>query len=135
MSPAPMVSPPLRLIASPDAATVVCTITVPAPVSSVAVATGEAFPVAFVSLVIVLAVMTPADADPKAGFAMLNVATAVPGLAADPDRRKTSFAVVLKVESTKSATVLRNASGCVVVPAIYCASFCGSSLTGVPTIW
>jgi hypothetical protein len=42
---------------------------------------------------------------------MLNVATAVPGLAADPERRKTSFAVVLRVESTKSATVLRNATG------------------------
>ena len=63
------------------------------------------------SLVIVSAVMMPDDAAPNAGFAIARVATAVPGAAAVPLRRKTSFAVVLRVESTRSATVLRKATG------------------------
>lgn len=53
--------------------------TVPPDVSSVAVATGEALPVAFVSLVIALAVFVPLDAAPKAVADSGSVATAVPG--------------------------------------------------------
>ena len=111
VSPAPMVSPPVMLMSEADAATAQCTITVPAPVSSVAVATGEALPAALVSYVIADAVMTPAAAAPKAGFDIASVDTAVPGLAAVPVKRNTNFAVVLSVESTRSATVLRNATG------------------------
>ena len=48
---------------------------------------------------------------PNAGFDIASVATAVPGDAAVPVRRKTSFAVVDRVLSTKSATVLRKATG------------------------
>lgn len=98
-------------MSEPEAATAQCTTTVPAPVSSVAVATADALPVALVSLVMLFAVMTPEEAAPNAGLPNDSVATAVPGLAAVPVRRKTSFAVVLRVESTRSATVLRNATG------------------------
>jgi hypothetical protein len=42
---------------------------------------------------------------------MDSVATAVPGDAAVPVSRNTSFAAVLSVESTRSATVLRKATG------------------------
>ena len=45
-----------------EAATAQCTTTVPPEVCRVAVATGDALPVAFVSFVIALAVMVPADA-------------------------------------------------------------------------
>ena len=72
-----MVSPPVKLMSEADAATAQCTITVPAPVSSVALATAVALPVALVSLAIVPAVMTPAAAAPKAGFAIASVATMV----------------------------------------------------------
>lgn len=68
-------------------------------------------PVAFVSDVIAFAVMTPLDAAPNAGLPNASVATAVPGAFALPDKRNTSFAAVLRVESTKSATVLRNVVG------------------------
>jgi hypothetical protein len=99
------------LMSDAEAATAQCTTTVPPPVSIVAVATGEALPVAFVSLVMALAVIVPLEATPKAGLLKDSVATAVPGDAAVPVSRKTSFAVVLSVESTRSATVLRKATG------------------------
>ena len=111
VSPAPMVNPPVRLMSEPEAATAQCTMTVPAPVSMVAVATGEALPVALVSLVIEFAVIVPLDDAPNAGLPNDSVATAVPGAPAVPVRRNTNFAVVLSVESTRSATVSRNAVG------------------------
>jgi hypothetical protein len=49
VSPAPTVRPPVMLMSDPLAATAQCTTTVPPPVSSVAVATGDALPVALVS--------------------------------------------------------------------------------------
>ena len=89
------------------------------PSTILAVATALALPVALVSLVIAFAVMTPEDDAPNAGFPKLNVAAAAPGLFAFPLRRNLSFAVVPSVESTRSATVSRNAVGW--VTAIYLA--------------
>lgn len=113
VSPALTVSPPVMLISEPLAATAQCTTTVPPPVSSVAVATGDALPVAFVSLVMLENVSTPAEAPGATGFDMASVATAVPGLAAVPVSRNLSLAVVLRVLVTRSATEVRNADGCV----------------------
>jgi hypothetical protein len=50
---------------------------------------------------------------PNAGLPNDSVAAAVPGEPAVPVSRNFSFAVVLSVESTRSATVSRNAVGCV----------------------
>lgn len=79
MSPAETVSPLLMSMSLPDAATAQWITTVPADVSSVAVATGEALPVALVSLVMALAVATPDEASPNASALKASVATAVPG--------------------------------------------------------
>jgi hypothetical protein len=69
--------------------------------------------VALVSLVIEFAVITPEELAPKAGLPKLRVAAAVPGELAVPESRNFSFAVVERVLSTRSATVSRNAVGCV----------------------
>ena len=59
----------------------------------------------------VVAVIVPDELAPNAGLPKLRVATAVPGAPAVPVRRNTSFAAVLSVESTRSATVSRKAVG------------------------
>lgn len=59
--------------------------TVPPDVSSVAVATEDALPVALVSLVIAFAVAVPVDAAPNAVADSDSVATAVPGDPTVPD--------------------------------------------------
>lgn len=109
MSPAPMVSPPDMLMSEDDAATAQCDTTVPPEVSSVAVATAEALPVAFVSLVIEFAVETPATAAPNGVADSVRVATAVPGEPTVPASRNFSFGDVPRAVVWASATVLRNA--------------------------
>jgi hypothetical protein len=79
VSPAAIVKPPVMLISDALAATAQWITTVPPEVSSVAVATGEALPVAFVSDVIAFAVAVPDDDAPNAVADSGNVATAVPG--------------------------------------------------------
>jgi hypothetical protein len=88
-------------------------LTVPPAVSSVALATGEALPVAFVSLVMVAAVAVPLDEDPKAVADSVSVDTAVPGDAAVPLRRKTSFPGPpgSRESTTRSQIVFRIATG------------------------
>jgi len=66
VSPAAIVKPLVILTSDPDAATAQWTLTTPAAVSRVAVATGVAFPAALVSLVIAAAVATPPVAAPNA---------------------------------------------------------------------
>ena len=68
----------------PDAATAQWITTVPADVSSVAVATAVALPVALVSDVIALAVAVPVADAPKAVALNGHVATAVPGVPTVP---------------------------------------------------
>lgn len=83
-------------MSEPDAATEHWMTTVPPDVCSVANATGEALPVALVSLVIALAVAVPLDDAPNAVALRDSVATAVPGLATvDGEMRNTSLPLVL----------------------------------------
>jgi hypothetical protein len=65
--------------------------TVPPEVCIVAVATGEALPVAFVSLVIAFAVAVPDDDAPNAVAESGRVATAVPGEPTVPESLKTKL--------------------------------------------
>lgn len=91
MSPLATVRPLVMLMSDADAATAQWITTVPPDVSRVAVATGEALPVALVSLVIALAVAVPEDEAPKAVAESERVATAVPGDPTVPVRRNFSL--------------------------------------------
>lgn len=91
MSPAATVNPLVMLMSDADAATAQWITTVPAEVCKVAVATGEAFPVALVSLVIALAVAVPVTESPKPSALRLRVATTVPGELTVPVSRKANF--------------------------------------------
>jgi hypothetical protein len=82
---------------------------VPPEVSSVAVATGEALPVALVSLVIALAVAVPDELAPKAVDDKGNVATAVPGEPTVPDSLNLRLPDVLIKAVTASVAALRAA--------------------------
>lgn len=77
------------LMSDPDAATAQWMTIVPPDVWRVAVATGEALPVAFVSLLMALAVAVPLDEAPNAVALNGSVATAVPGEPIVPDNLKT----------------------------------------------
>lgn len=88
--------------------------TVPPEVSRVAVATGEALPVAFVSLVIAFAVAVPPDEAPNAVADRLRVATAVPGAPTVPVSRNFSFPDAPINAVTASVAALRAAVLCVV---------------------
>jgi hypothetical protein len=84
------------LMSEPDAATAQWITMVPPEVCSVANATGEALPVALVSLVIALAVAVPLDDAPNAVADSGKVATAVPGDATeDGEMRNTRLPLVL----------------------------------------
>jgi hypothetical protein len=79
----------------------------------VAVATGDAFPVAFVSLVIAFAVAVPLDASANASADSGSVATAVPGLPTVPVRRNTRLPDAPIKAVTESVAALRAAVECV----------------------
>jgi hypothetical protein len=86
---------------------------VPPDVCSVAVAIGEALPVALVSAVIALAVAVPVDDAPKAVAESDNVATAVPAADTVPDKRNTSLPDAPISAVTASVAALRAAVECV----------------------
>lgn len=96
-------------MSEPEAATAQWITTVPPLVSSVAVATGEALPVAFVSLVIALAVAVPVEDAPKAVADSERVATAVPGEPTVPVRRNFSLPLAPIRAVTASVAALRAA--------------------------
>lgn len=96
-----------------DAATAQWITTVPPDVSSVAVATGEAFPAALVSDVIAFAVAVPLDAAPKAVALKGNVATTVPGEPKVPDNLNFKLPLVPIRAVTASVAALRAAVECV----------------------
>ena len=91
MSPAATVRPLVMLISLALAATAQWITTVPAEVWSVAVATGEALPVALVSAEMALAVAVPLTAAGNAVALRDNVATTVPGDPTVPDSRNASL--------------------------------------------
>lgn len=97
------------LMSDDEAATAQWLTTVPPDVSSVALATGEALPVALVSLVIALAVAVPPDAAANGVADNVSVAAAVPGEPTVPDRRNFSLGEAPSAVVCASATVLRNA--------------------------
>lgn len=107
MSPAATVRPPDILMSPLAAVTAQWITTVPPDVSKVAVATGEAFPVALVSLVMVLAVAVPPDDAAKAVADNGRVATAVPGAETVPLSRNLRFPLVLMSAVTASVAALR----------------------------
>lgn len=113
MSPLAMVRPPVILMSLPEAATAQWITTVPAFVSSVAVATGDALPVALVSLEIALAVAVPELEAPKAVADKLSDATIAPGAPTVPvsRNRKRPEAPISAV--TASVAALRAAVLCV----------------------
>ena len=90
-------------MSEPEASTAQWITTVPPLVSSVAVATGEALPVALVSLVIELAVAVPDEDAPKAVADSERVATTVPGEPTVPARR--NFSLPLEPISAVTASV------------------------------
>jgi hypothetical protein len=83
--------------------------TVPADVWSVAVATGEALPVALVSAEMALAVAVPVADAPNAVALSDRVATVVPGADTVPDSRKASFPEAPINAVTASVAALRAA--------------------------
>lgn len=95
------------------AATAQCITTVPPDVSSVAVATADALPVALVSDVIAFAVAVPLLDAPKAVADSGNVATAVPGAPTVPLKRNLRFPEVPINAVTASVAALRAAVECV----------------------
>lgn len=103
------------LMSLADAATAQWAMTVPPDVSSVAFATADAFPVAFVSEVIAFAVAVPLDAEPNAVAENVNVAAAVPGDPADPDNRNFNLPGpdTSNLSTSRSQTSLRMAVVCV----------------------
>ena len=98
------------MMSEPDAPTAQWITTVPPLVSSVAVATGEALPVAFVSLVIAFAVAVPELDAPKAVADSGSVATAVPGEPTVPLKRNLRFPLVPISAVTASVAALRAAA-------------------------
>lgn len=86
-----MVNPAGILMSDPDVPTAQCTTTVPPDVSNVALATGDALPVAEESDVIALAVAVPLEDAPKAVAENVSVATAVPGAPTVPLNLNLSF--------------------------------------------
>lgn len=113
MSPAVMVKPLLMLMSEPEAATAQWITTVPADVSSVAVATGDALPVALVSDVIALAVAVPDDESANASALSGNVATAVPGAPTVPDSLNFKLPLAPIKAVTASVAAFRAAVLCV----------------------
>jgi hypothetical protein len=97
------------LMSEPDAATAQWITTVPAEVCNVAVATGEALPVALVSEVIALAVAVPVTAAGKAVALSDKRATVVPGALTVPVSRKANLPEVLINAVTASVAALRAA--------------------------
>lgn len=84
-------------------------ISVPPEVSSEALATAEALPVAFVSDVMALAVAVPEDDAANAVDESGSVATAVPGEPIEPLRRNLRLPLVLISAVTASVAALRAA--------------------------
>jgi hypothetical protein len=109
LSPLATVSPLVMSISLPEAATPQWITTVPPDVSSVAVATAEAFPAALVSLVIALAVAVPLEDAANAVDDKGSVAAAVPGAPIVPDVRNFRFPLVLMSAVTASVAALRAA--------------------------
>jgi hypothetical protein len=88
--------------------------TTPPEVCSVAVATADALPVAFVSLVMAFAVAMPVAAAAGNAVALRgSVATAVPGAAAVPAKRKTRFPLVPISAVTAFVAACNPAAKCV----------------------
>jgi hypothetical protein len=117
--------------------------TVPPEVSSVAVATAEAFPVALVSLLIALAVAVPDDEAPNAVAERLSVATAVPGEPTVPVRRYLSLPDAPISAVTASVAAFRAAVECVTAIVAYLsnhfvcldlAGLCALDLDGEPKL-
>jgi hypothetical protein len=113
VSPAATVKPLVMLISLADAATAQWITTVPPEVSSVAVATGEALPVAFVSLVIALAVAVPPLDAANAVALKPRFATDVPGALTVPVKRKRRRPDAPMSAVTASVAALRAAVLCV----------------------
>lgn len=109
VSPGATVRPFDMLMSLPEPATAQWITTVPPLVCSVAVATGEAFPVAFVSLVMALAVAVPELDAPNAVADRLSVATVVPGEPTVPDVRKASLPLAPIRAVTASVAAFRAA--------------------------
>lgn len=133
VSPALIVSPFVRSMSEPDAATPQCITTVPPLVSSVAVATGDALPVALVSLVIALAVAVPLELAPNAVADNGNVAAAVPGDDTVPLSRNFRFPLAPINAVTASVAASLAAVECVVAIVYssdyfvcFCESCCGA---------
>ena len=97
------------MMSLPDAATAQWITTVPPDVSSVAVATGEAFPVAFVSLVIAFDVAVPDEDAPNAVALNDRVAAAVPGAPTVPVKRSFNLPDAPMSAVTASVAALRAA--------------------------
>jgi hypothetical protein len=113
VSPEATVKPLVMLMSLPEAATAQWITTVPPDVCNVAVATGDALPVAFVSAVIALAVAVPLEDAPKAVALSDRVATAVPGEPTVPDKRNTNLPEAPIKAVTASVAALRAAVECV----------------------
>jgi hypothetical protein len=113
VSPDATTRPPLIVISCPEAATWQWITTVPADVSSVAVATGDALPAALVSDAIAFAVAVPDAAAPKAVAERFNVATIVPGAPTEPANLNLSFPDAPINAVTASQAALRAAALCV----------------------
>jgi len=101
------------LMSDADAATAQWITTVPPDVWSVAVATGDALPVAAVSDVMVAAVAVPVADAPKAVADKLSVATTVPGAPTVPVKRNASLPLAPINAVTASVAALRAAVECV----------------------
>jgi len=97
------------LMSEAEAATAQWMTTVPPDVSSVAVATGLALPVALVSLVMALAVAVPVADAPKAVADSGSVATTVPGEPTVPVRRNFRLPDAPMRAVTESVAALRAA--------------------------
>jgi hypothetical protein len=97
----------------PDAATSQWITTTPALVCSVAVATGDALPTVFVSVVIAFAVAIPLAAAPNAVADRGHVATTAPGEPTVPDVRKTRLPDAPISAVTALVAALRAAVECV----------------------
>ena len=113
VSPAATVKPLVMLMSEAEAATAQWITTVPPEVCNVAVATGEALPVALVSAVMALAVAVPVEEAAKAVVLKESVATTVPGALTVPVNRNASLPEVLINAVTASVAALRAAVECV----------------------
>ncbi len=101
------------LMSLAEAATAQWMTTVPPDVSSVAVATADALPVALVSEVIAFAVAVPVELAPNAVALSESVATAVPGELTVPVSRNLSFPDAPISAVTASVAAFRAAVLCV----------------------